>query len=113
MPTYEYQCQRCEASYDLYESFSAAARHRCRQCRRGMAQRVLHPPTIVFKGSGFYATDSRKGAGDAAVSEPASKPGKEAEPAAKSEVKSEAPAAGAPKSTPKGKKKSEPAKTAS
>lgn len=59
MPTYEYYCARCEASYDLQEGFSAPNRHRCKECKRGMAKRVLHAPRIVFKGSGFYATDSK------------------------------------------------------
>lgn len=59
MPTYEYQCKRCEAVYDLQESFSAATTHRCKECKRGTAKRVLHAPRILFKGSGFYATDSK------------------------------------------------------
>lgn len=59
MPTYEYQCKRCEAVYDLQESFSAPTTHRCKECKRGTAKRVLHAPRIVFKGSGFYVTDSK------------------------------------------------------
>ncbi|MGK2964144.1 MAG: FmdB family zinc ribbon protein [Tepidiformaceae bacterium] len=67
MPTYEYHCKRCEATYDLQESFSAATTHRCKECKRGMAKRVLHAPRILFKGSGFYATDSKNK--EAAVAE--------------------------------------------
>lgn len=59
MPTYEYRCGKCESSYDLQESFSAPNKHRCKECKRGTAKRVLTPPTIVFKGSGFYATDNK------------------------------------------------------
>ena len=67
MPTYEYHCKRCEATYDLQESFSAETTHRCKECKRGTAKRVLHAPRVLFKGSGFYVTDSKNR--EAAVSE--------------------------------------------
>ena len=38
MPTYEYQCDKCEANYDLRESFSAATTHTCEKCKKGTAQ---------------------------------------------------------------------------
>ncbi|MGI8927515.1 MAG: FmdB family zinc ribbon protein, partial [Tepidiformaceae bacterium] len=63
MPTYEYRCQACKKNYDLRESFSAEATHSCQQCGRGTAKRVLHAPRVVFKGSGFYVTDSRNKSG--------------------------------------------------
>jgi len=59
VPTYEYQCDKCQANYDLRESFSAATTHTCEKCKKGTAKRILHPPTVVFKGSGFYVTDSK------------------------------------------------------
>ena len=59
MPTYEYQCDKCQANYDLRESFSASSTHTCEKCKKGTAKRILHPPTVVFKGSGFYVTDSK------------------------------------------------------
>ena len=59
MPTYEYACARCNASYDLRESFSAETTHRCEHCQKGTAKRVLHAPSVVFKGSGWYVTDSK------------------------------------------------------
>ncbi len=61
MPIYEYHCSECGATYELQESFSAPSSHTCQQCARGTAKRVLHAPRIVFKGSGFYVTDNRKG----------------------------------------------------
>lgn len=60
MPIYEYRCEACGATYDLQQSFSAATTHTCERCGEGTAKRRLHPPVVVFKGSGFYATDSRK-----------------------------------------------------
>jgi putative FmdB family regulatory protein len=59
MPTYEYLCSKCGNQYEKREGFDAPARQRCPKCR-GAAQRMLFAPPIVFKGSGFYVTDSRK-----------------------------------------------------
>ena len=58
MPTYEYVCEGCGSRYEKRESFSAPARQKCPTCGK-RANRVLHAPPIVFKGSGFYKTDSR------------------------------------------------------
>lgn len=60
MPIYEYQCQKCDAVYELQQSFSAEPTHTCEECGKGIAKRVLHAPRVVFKGSGWYVTDSRK-----------------------------------------------------
>jgi|TARA_B110000263_G_scaffold230633_1_gene225308 putative FmdB family regulatory protein len=59
VPTYEYQCNECNVNYDLRQSFSASTTHVCEKCNKGTAKRILHPPTVVFKGSGFYVTDSK------------------------------------------------------
>ncbi len=59
MPTYEYQCSKCSNNYDKREGFDAAPQQKCPACG-GKAQRVIQAPPIVFKGSGFYKTDSRK-----------------------------------------------------
>lgn len=58
MPTYEYACEGCGSRYEKRESFSAPARQKCPTCGK-RANRVLQAPPIVFKGSGFYKTDSR------------------------------------------------------
>ena len=58
MPTYEYACEGCGSRYEKRESFSAPARQKCPSCGK-RANRVLQAPPIVFKGSGFYKTDSR------------------------------------------------------
>ena len=60
MPTYEYQCDSCRRRYDLREGFDAPSSHPCQRCKEGTANRVLHAPTVVFKGSGFYVNDSKK-----------------------------------------------------
>lgn len=59
MPTYEYHCPACNATYDLRQSFSAETTHVCEECGKGTAKRVLHAPPVVFKGSGWYVKDSK------------------------------------------------------
>ena len=60
MPLYDYKCSSCGNHYEQREGFDAPARQPCPKCG-SEAKRVLHPPPIVFKGSGFYITDSKKG----------------------------------------------------
>ena len=71
MPTYEYECPGGHR-YEKREGFDAPAKQRCAQCRR-TARRILHAPSVVFKGSGFYITDSRKAAASKAEGAAASK----------------------------------------
>ncbi len=59
MPVYEYRCGSCQHHYEKRESFEAPSLQVCPACG-AEARRVLHPAPIVFKGSGFYSTDSRK-----------------------------------------------------
>jgi putative FmdB family regulatory protein len=60
VPTYEYRCIACDHRNETREGFDAPAKQACPVCG-GLARRLLFPPPIVFKGSGFYITDSRKG----------------------------------------------------
>jgi putative FmdB family regulatory protein len=60
LPTYEYRCTKCGHRYERREGFDAPARQRCSVCG-AEARRVLHAPPILFKASGFYVTDNRKG----------------------------------------------------
>ncbi len=84
MPIYEYRCPDCAHEYEKREGFDAPAAQKCPQCG-GTAQRVIHAPPIVFKGSGFYITDSRKPESDESAEKPASTPAKDAAPAKKSD----------------------------
>lgn len=59
MPTYEYHCPKCDATYDMRQGFDAETTQKCEQCGKGIAKRVLHAPPVVFKGSGWYVTDSK------------------------------------------------------
>ena len=58
MPTYEYQCKKCGDRLEVFQSFSAKPLRKHDGCN-GALEKVFHASGIVFKGSGFYVTDSR------------------------------------------------------
>ena len=60
MPTYEYECTKCNHAFEEEAPITAPARQRCPRCR-GKVQRLISGGTgIVFRGSGFYVNDSRR-----------------------------------------------------
>ena len=59
MPTYEYECGHCSYRFDIRQGFDDEPEAMCPQCQ-SKARRVFHPAPIIYKGSGFYVTDSRK-----------------------------------------------------
>ncbi|TCK00012.1 FmdB family zinc ribbon protein [Nocardia alba] len=71
MPTYSYACTECDNRFDIVQSFSDDTLTVCPQCS-GKLRKLFNSVGIVFKGSGFYRTDSRGGASTA--SEPAKTP---------------------------------------
>ena len=58
MPIYTYECENCGERFEAKQSFSDAPLAVCPTCE-GKIYRVIQPVGIVFKGSGFYVTDSR------------------------------------------------------
>jgi len=59
MPTYEYKCRKCGHQFEAFQSIKAAPLKRCPKCR-GQVRRLLGTGAgVIFKGSGFYATDYR------------------------------------------------------
>lgn len=58
MPTYEYLCKSCGERFEKFQSFSAKPLKTHDACG-GEVQKVFHASGVVFKGSGFYATDNR------------------------------------------------------
>ena len=63
MPVYTYRCDNCGIQFDHQQSFSAANLSVCPECEEESLHRVYRPVGIVFKGSGFYATDNRSPSG--------------------------------------------------
>ena len=70
MPTYQYACTACDERLEAVQSFSDAPLTECPTCG-GALRKVFSAVGVVFKGSGFYKTDSRSGAakGDGAKGE--------------------------------------------
>jgi putative FmdB family regulatory protein len=58
VPTYDYQCRSCERVIEVIHSMTSDGPSVCEQCG-GTLRRILYPTGIIFKGSGFYSTDSR------------------------------------------------------
>jgi putative FmdB family regulatory protein len=58
VPTYQYQCTDCGSSLEVRQSFSDEALTVCPECE-GRLRKVFNAVGVVFKGSGFYRTDSR------------------------------------------------------
>jgi putative FmdB family regulatory protein len=59
LPIYEYECASCGSVVDIKHGFKETTEDVCRACG-GALRRLFKPAGIVFKGSGFYVTDSRK-----------------------------------------------------
>ena len=65
MPTYQYACTECGHSFEQFQSFSEDALTVCPQCD-GRLRKLFNAVGVVFKGSGFYRTDSRSDSGSSA-----------------------------------------------
>lgn len=61
MPTYSYACTECDNKFDLVQAFSDDALTECPECD-GRLRKLFGKVGVVFKGSGFYRTDSREAA---------------------------------------------------
>ena len=59
MPIYEYECGHCQGRFEKRQGFHEEPEATCPECNE-KARRVFQPSPIIFKGSGFYITDSRK-----------------------------------------------------
>ena len=67
MPTYQYACTECDHAFEQVQSFSDASLTECPQCQ-GRLRKVYNAVGVVFKGSGFYRTDSRSTKGTSSAS---------------------------------------------
>jgi putative FmdB family regulatory protein len=63
MPTYTYQCDNCGVRFDRQQRFSDPPLTKCPECSKKALRKIYLPVGIVFKGSGFYATDHRSPSG--------------------------------------------------
>ncbi len=106
MPTYQYACTACDERLEVVQKFTDDPLTECAVCG-GRLRKVFSPVGIVFKGSGFYRNDSRKGAAAGAGKDGAGKDeGKQASSGDKSETKTPA-ASGSDSGKPSGDSKPE------
>ncbi|MFC1899524.1 FmdB family zinc ribbon protein [Chloroflexota bacterium] len=59
MPIYEYECEKCACRFELKRRFDEDQGSPCCPQCQGKGRRLFSPSAIIFKGSGFYITDSR------------------------------------------------------
>ena len=77
MPTYQYSCTECAHGFEIFQSFSDDSLSVCPECD-GRLRKVFNAVGVVFKGSGFYRTDSRGTQTASEGAAPASTPSKDA-----------------------------------
>ena len=68
MPVYTYKCETCGIQFERQQSFTDQPLTRCPECNKKSLRKVYTPVGIVFKGSGFYATDHHSPSGQAPAS---------------------------------------------
>ncbi len=64
MPVYTYRCESCGVQFERHQSFQDEPLKICPECRKKSLKKVITPTRIIFKGSGFYATDHKSPSGD-------------------------------------------------
>ena len=88
MPIYTYRCENCGVQFERRQKFTDDPLTRCPDCQKESLRKVYLPVGIVFKGSGFYATDNRSPSGSSR-NQKKSEEGGEAKSSSESKEKSE------------------------
>lgn len=60
MPTYEYQCNKCNYKFEKFQSITAAPLRDCPKCDGEVIRLISKNGNFILKGSGYYSTDNRK-----------------------------------------------------
>jgi len=64
MPVYTYRCENCGVQFERHQAFTDKPLKTCPECRKKALRKVITPTKIIFKGSGFYATDNKSASGN-------------------------------------------------
>lgn len=83
MPVYVYHCANCGVQFDKLQSFTDHPLVRCPECGKHKLKKVYQPVGIVFKGSGFYATDHHSPSGQSPLKNGKKEGGQETESTSK------------------------------
>lgn len=100
MPIYDYHCDHCGHSFSQVQSYKDQAVEKCPNCGK-KPRRLISPSAVVFKGSGWYKTDSRAPEKSETKSESSSETKSETKTETKPDTKSETKAKPADKTAPK------------
>lgn len=100
MPTYDYQCDACNHTFEEFQSMMDKPLKKCPQCKKPKLRRLIGTgAAIIFKGSGFYQTDYRsesyKSAAKAEESKPSSADGEASKSKSDAKTSDKTPSAGA------------------
>jgi putative FmdB family regulatory protein len=87
MPVYTYRCENCGVQFERHQSFTDAPLKTCPECRKKALKKVITPSKVIFKGSGFYATDNRSPSGSSSEKTSEKPEKKEGKGEAKAETK--------------------------
>jgi putative FmdB family regulatory protein len=100
MPLYEYECDACGGRFEVIQKFSETT-ETCRRCGKGPVRRLLSPPAIQFKGTGWYITDyAQKGKSGGDTPAAGDAPAEKKPDAAKAETSTKSDTAPAPSAAP-------------
>jgi putative FmdB family regulatory protein len=61
MPTYEYKCRKCGHTFEAFQSITADPLSKCPKCKSPVRRVINGGMGVIFKGSGFYSTDNKRG----------------------------------------------------
>lgn len=90
MPVYTYRCDNCGVQFEKHQSFTDNPLKTCPECKKKALKKVITPTKIIFKGSGFYATDHKSPSGNSeSTKKTETKSETEAKPKTASSEKSE------------------------
>ena len=100
MPTYEYKCDKCGHLFEQMQGITSKSLRKCPKCGKLALKRLIGTGAgLIFKGSGFYATDYRSDNYKASVKKETPEKSSEKKEATTTPAKSEAKSAGEPKKT--------------
>lgn len=80
MPTYDFTCSTCSSRFEALLPFGGKKRPPCPKCGSRKTEKLITPPTIHFKGTGFFKTDNCKKSSPEKKSEKTAPEPKKAEP---------------------------------
>lgn len=99
MPTYAYACRDCDHRFEAVQSFSDDSLSICPECD-GSLRKVFNSVGVVFKGGGFYRTDSRAASSSTAPASPSSDSGSSSSSSSSSSTSSSSSSSSSGSATP-------------